>query len=316
MSASISKIKPVYFVLFVAVNATSWASIFIRLDPAPPLVTAFWRLLLSTIGMLILSKIFGQTQELNPRLYSKNQFLLLFLSGFFLAIHFSSWFVSLFYTSVAASVTITDSAPLFVVIGGFLFLRERVTNFQIIGILVSIIGGLIIGLDALGKTSGQVSSSLIGDTLALLAALAFAGYLLIGRNVRQNIGIFAYTSWVYGVCSFFLFIIALVNNPLELLQSFSFNIPWEAYALFVLLAIGPSILGHSLYNYSLKEVKAAIVSVISLGEAVIASILAFIIFGETPGILVIIGGICILIGVVISILKEKKSQTFILEPNY
>ena len=109
---------------------------------------------------------------------------------------------------------------------------------------------------------------------------------------------------------------AVVSNPLDLLQSFSFTFPWETYVVFILLALGPSILGHSLYNYSLKEVKAAIVSVVSLGEAVIASILAIIILNQIPGILVVIGGICILVGVIIAILNENKPGTIVLEPNY
>jgi drug/metabolite transporter (DMT)-like permease len=149
---------------------------------------------------------------------------------------------------------------------------------------------------------------MLGNTLALIGAITVSGYLLIGRSVRQEIGIYAYMSWVYGFCSLFLLVIALIFNPKELLDSFVFNIEIQNYVLFLLLAIGPSIMGHTFYNYAIKEVKAAIVSIVMLGEPIITSILAILFLREIPPSLVILGAAFVLLGVGLTIWKEGKEK--------
>ncbi|MHA1983851.1 MAG: DMT family transporter [Candidatus Hodarchaeales archaeon] len=306
MIPNLNNIRKSYTILIIGLFMVSWSSIFIRLANVSPLITAFWRLFFSFIGMLLLAKFFNQTKEFRgiPRSYYK----FFALSGFFLALHFASWFLSLDYISVTASVTIVDSAPLFVVIGGFFFLKERINKFQVLGIIISIIGGFIIGLSSESINTVEQFDPMLGNTLALIGAITVSGYLLIGRSVRQEIGIYAYMSWVYGFCSLFLLVIALIFNPKELLDSFVFNIEIQNYVLFLLLAIGPSIMGHTFYNYAIKEVKAAIVSIVMLGEPIITSILAILFLREIPPSLVILGAAFVLLGVGLTIWKEGKEK--------
>ncbi|MFW9928123.1 MAG: DMT family transporter [Candidatus Thorarchaeota archaeon] len=300
------KITKSHFAMLIAVSATSWASIFIRLANVPPFVIAFWRLFLSFVGMFLLALLFNQGHEFRniPRYHYK----FLILAGFFLAIHFDSWFLSLSYITIAASVTIVDSAPLFVVLGSFLFIRERIKRIQLLGILISVLGGIIISLDSGNDSLLLIQDPMIGNVLALIGAISVSGYLLIGRSLRQDIGIYAYMTFVYGFCTFFLFIFALLVNPSELIDSFIFQIDLNNYILFLLLAIGPSLLGHTMYNYAIKEIKAAIISVVMLGEPIISSILAVFILQEFPSFWIIIGGSIVILGVGITVWKEESNQ--------
>ena len=287
----------------------SWSSIFIRLASSPPLVTAFWRLLLSFFGMLLLTIAFRQTREFRKIPSSYYKFFV--LSGFFLALHFASWFISLSYISVAASVTVVDSAPLFVVIGGYLFLKEKINKLQGLGIIISIFGGIIIGLSDNSGSIIQNFDPFLGNFLALIGAITVSGYLLIGRSVRQNVGNFAYMSWVYGFSTIFLFIFALLLNPQELINSFLFNIEIKNYLFFVLLAIGPSILGHTFYNFAIKDIKAAVVSIVMLGEPIITSLLAILILNEIPTPMIIFGGSIVLTGVGLTVWTERQKNSLI-----
>lgn len=300
-----------YMALAVALVFTSWASIIIRLTPASGVVIAFWRQLLATLGTLLIVWYMGQAKELRDVLKSDNNMLLLALagSGFCLALHFATWISSLFYTSVAQSLVIVDSSPLFVVMGGYLFLKESINRYQTTGVAVSVVGGVVIAVAGL-EPSALGSNPLLGNVLAFVGAITVAGYLLVGRFVRQinQMGVFVYTAWVYGFSTFFLFIIAFLIDPAGMWQSLTLTLPTEAYVLFGLLALLSTMLGHTLYNFSLQEVKAAIVSIVTLGEPIVSSVLAVFILEEFPTTLTIVGGLLVLLGVMIAVWKEEEES--------
>jgi len=297
-----------YLALAVALSNVAFASIFIRLAGnigVPPLVIAFWRQLLATIGTIFLAYIFNHNLK-NVKL---PELRLLAISGLFLGLHFGTWFVSLSYTTVALSVTIVDSAPLFVVIGAYIFLDERISRNQILGIGLALVGGLILGLGSLAPIE-NASNPVLGIFLALIGSMTVAVYFLFGRLFRKDyeMKLFTYTAYVYGFSTITLFIIVLILNPNELLQSFTGNLPWEAYMLFVLLAIGPSILGHTLYNFALKDIKTVIVSLVLLGEPILSTILAIFILDEIPSQLIVIGALITLIGIGLILWAENRNK--------
>lgn len=275
--------------LIAAIAAVSSSSILIRLSGAPPLVIASYRLGLASVIMVAAAVT---QKELTQLLHlTKKELLILGLSGFFLYVHFATWITSLFYTTVATSVIIVDSSPLFVAVLSYLFLRETVRFRAIMGIVVSISGGILIGL------SNPVEQNIIGIVLAFIGAIGLAGYLVIGRNLRKKLDTFSYVSGVYSVSFVFLVITAVV-----LKQSLSGYQPYQ-YAIFFLLAFFSSGVGHTLYNYSLKYLKAAVVSVAILGEPVGATLLAIIVFQEVPTVLIVLGGILVIGGIYLVIKK-------------
>lgn len=275
--------------LITAICAVSSASILIRMSEAPPLVIATYRLGVASMCMVALAVSRGQIHQL--RRLGKREVIALVLSGFFLYVHFATWITSLFYTTVATSVIIVDSSPLFVAGLSYVFLKETLSKRVIIGIVISIVGAVLIGLN------NPVSQNMLGILLALVGAVGLAGYLVIGRDLRKSLDTFSYVSGVYLVSFGFLFITSLGLG--DSLTGYSV----KQYVIFALLGVVSSGLGHTLYNYCLKYLKAGIVSVAILGEPVGATLLAVIFLGEVPTLLIVAGGVLVIAGIYLVIRK-------------
>ncbi len=280
-------------VLPIGLVAMSFASIFIRLCEAPPLVIAAYRLTLATLILLLLA--LPKTIRESRRL-SRREILPSLAAGLFLCFHFAFWITSLRYTSVASSVIFVTTNPIFVAIASSFLLRERISSILILSILVAVVGGIIIGWGDLGKGQDQ----LYGDFLSLLGAVMATGYLLVGRRVRQKVSLTTYITLVYGVAAFFLILLVLFKgDPL-------FGYAPKDYLLFLLLAVGPQLIGHSSLNWALRFFSATLVAVFILGEPLGAAILAYFILGENPGLSLIWGGALVLAGIYLSSREERR----------
>lgn len=215
------------------------------------------------------------------------------LSGIFLALHFAFWIASLKLTSVASSVVLVSTNPLFVGLGAWLFFKEPLRANLILGIVFSVLGsGLISAGDvALSK------EALIGDGLALFGAIAASGYLLVGRKMRKGKDLLSYIFPVYSTAALVLILLSLMAN-----QSF-FGYPPSTYLFLVLLAIVPQLIGHTTFNWALKYLPASMVAIAILGEPVGSTVLAFFVLGENVTPVKFIGGILILTGILIALRK-------------
>jgi drug/metabolite transporter (DMT)-like permease len=282
-----------YWVLLIAVSCVSTAAIFIKLAEAPALTTAFYRLFFSSLFLLpfILKKGFAWTKELN-----KKEFSLLILSGIFLGFHFAFWISSLKFTSVASSVVIVTTQPVFVAMFSHFLLKEKVSLGFGLALLLALAGTVVIS----GGDFKISSVALKGDIFALIGAIMAASYMTIGRNLRKKLDLLPYIFVVYTVAGLVLGLITLILNV-------TFN-PHTSknLILFILLALIPNIIGHSLYNWSLKYLKAYLVSITILGEPIGASFLAFLIFKEVPGQNVWIGAGLIFLGIWLCFRSGKK----------
>jgi drug/metabolite transporter (DMT)-like permease len=273
--------------MLVSVSAVSTASILIRLTEAPPLAIATWRLLLSTLMLLpffIHRGGFAKLQAMGGR-----DLIALVLVGVTLAVHFASWITSLSYTSVASSVIFVHIDPIFVALISHFFLGDKVSRRVALGIGVAFVGATIIAIGDLGIGK----ENLIGDALSIIGAIALGIYLLAGRRLRQRLDLTTYVTPVYAVSAVVLALGSVaVGAPL-------LGYDARVMLLFAIIALVPMIFGHTLYNWVLKWVSAPVVSISLLGEPVGASILAFIVLGEAPGPLTIIGGAVTLAGILI-----------------
>ncbi len=309
MSQKKAPISPALAIVF-GILAVSTASPIIRFaqQDAPSLVIAAWRLSIATLALapVALTRYRPEMRSLGGR-----KLLLLVLSGFFLALHFASWISSLEYTTVASSVVLVTTSPLWVALLSPLALHERIRPGVSIGLLVALVGGVVVGLsEACGLASGQLVCSsfqsalqgraMFGNLLALTGALAAAGYLLIGRSVRGSLSLVPYTFLVYGSAAVFL--LAGVGLRGEHLVGYQ---P-RTYLFFLALGLVPQLLGHSTFNWALRYLSAAYVSVTLLGEPIGSTILAYFFLGENPGVLEIIGGVLILAGIYVASRPEKK----------
>ena len=288
-------IPQIYGGLAIGVVATSFAAILIRLAEAPPLVIGAYRLGLASLILTPLAWQHGRT-ELGS--LSRSDRTLLILSGAFLGIHFAAWITSLDYTSVASSVVLVSTNPLFVGLASHFFLGERVGRAMWIGIALSVVGGIVIGF---GDSDGS-GRALIGDLLALVGALAGSAYFLIGRRVRQRLSLLTYVYPVYWVAAIVLLASAgIAGNSLR-------GYAPTTYLMFLLLALVPQIVGHSMLNWTLGHLPPTVVSVSILAEPVSSSILAALLLGETPTGIKLVGGILVLVGIYVSLQSRKRRQ--------
>jgi drug/metabolite transporter (DMT)-like permease len=194
-----------YLAILAGVVAVSFSSLFVRLSAAPPLITAAYRLLFTfmLVAPYTLIRHRRELSAMRPR-----EVMLAGASGIFLALHFATWFTSLNYTTIASSVVIVTTQPVFVVIGSWLFFRERISRIGVIGGALALCGSFIIGAGdfRLGM------EAFYGDLLALLAAILVSGYMIIGRKIRAGVSLSAYTFVVYGSAAATLVLICLFSS--------------------------------------------------------------------------------------------------------
>jgi len=264
--------KPIinpYLAVLVGVFAVSFSALFVRLSSAPAMIIATYRLLFT---FLLLVPFSARERFAGVRRMSRRQMGLAAASGVFLALHFVTWFTSLQYTSVASSVVIVTTQPVFVVLGSWLFFRERVPRPAFLGIALALAGSFVIG--AGDFLVGM--RAFVGDLLALTAAILVSGYLLIGRRLRGSVALNGYTFVTYGSSTLVLVAAsALARVPF-------YPYPSRDWLLFLALAAVCTVLGHTVFNWVLRYVQASVVSVSILGEPVGAILWAALFLGENP----------------------------------
>ena len=270
----------------VALTALAFASIFIsQLDQmqVPPLVIAFYRMAFTSL-MLWPAAVSLKWREIIS--LSRRDLGLLTLGGLFLAVHFGSWIASLSYIPIATSVVLVNSHPVFVVLGSWLFLREKPSVPGIAGAILGVIGIVVIGWSGIA----EAEFALVGDALAVLGAVTVVGYFIIGRHIRARLSLLAYVTPLYSICTVFLLIWCLAAGD----QLYPYRT--SAWLLFAALAAVPTILGHTGFNWAIKHVRPTAVSLVFLGEPLLASVLAFLFFGQVPPLTTLLGGSLILMG--------------------
>ena len=286
----------------------STASIFIRFaqSEASSIVIAAGRLLIASL-VLVPIALTRFREHLGG--LTRGEWLKAGLSGLFLALHFGTWITSLEYTSVASSVVLVTTTPLWVALLSPLILRESIRRAVVIGLIISMVGGGIVGLgNACNLSQGELvcqeqvfsGGGMLGNFLALFGAWMAAGYMLMGRQLRKKLNTVSYTAVVYGIAAVLLLIVVLIQaEPV-------FSYSGETYLWLLALGIFPQLLGHSLFNWSLKYISAAYVSLTLLGEPIGTILLALMFLQESPTLLEGVGAGLILVGIVIGSLGRPR----------
>ena len=292
-------------IIAVGIFFTSLSSIIIRLSSAPPLAIASYRMVFATALLLPLVLIEqGRNAEAErhapitstSRKHAVRVVLLSVLSGVFLSLHFATWITSLSYTSVASSTVLVSTHPIIVAIAGALILGERIKLRSGIFILLALAGSAVLVWEGIGD--GE--STALGNLLAVAGAISVSGYMIIGRVVRQYLSVNRYTIIVYSAAAALLIIYAvLFGVPL-------YPYPARDLLLFLALAVFCTLLGHSLYSWALKYVRPTVISTTVLGEPVIATVLAAVVFAEMPSVVTAIGGVIILLAILLFTRSEAE----------
>ena len=282
-----------------AVFALAFASIFItelERSAVPPLVIAFYRMAIATALMLPVALAFKWREIAS---LARKDLGLMALGGFCLAVHFGAWITSLKYVPIATSIVLVNSHPLFVVIASYFFLGERPPRRALIGTGIGLAGMAVMSHDALGS----VQLAMKGDGLAVLGALAVVGYFIVGRKARARISLLGYVTPLYAVCSLFLLIwVLMAGNRLAPYGA-------EVWAYLGALAVVPTIIGHTVFNWALKHVRPTAISLAFLGEPVIASVLALIFFAQRPPLATFVGGALVLAGIYLTTSRDEREPS-------
>ena len=286
--------KP-YWVLAFSLLGIAFAGPLVRLSSADPVVIAVWRL---GFSLLIVGAFLLATREWRDwRRIAPSELVLAALGGVSLALHFWAWNASIHLTTIAASVTLVSLQPAVVATISAIALREAPSRRQILGIAVAIAGALIIAApDFRGGTAPSGNRPLLGNLLAMSAAVTAAIYYTIGRRLRRSLGIWAYVGIVYSAAFLTLLLVALSRGtPLAAQQ------PREI-AIFAALALGPMLIGHTGMNWALKYLPAYVVNLTVLGEPVGATLLGMLIpsIRQIPTVNTLLGGAIVLAGVVLA----------------
>ena len=272
----------------VAVFFFSTSAVFVRWSqPFNAVEIAFWRLTTATLLVAVLGGITHQ-----PLLLKRNELPRFLFYGLVTALHFIFYIASLSFTTIAHTLAITYTSPIFVSIFSAVFLHEALPARKYIGISLTVVGIAIMAGFEPHYTACSLHGQcmILGDGLALLAALCFSIYTIAGRGERDRHPLFRYTTNVYGMAALWLL-------PAVLFFAFQHSYPLTAVLAVVALGIFPLGLGHTLYNAAIRKVHATYANVIATQEVTGGVLLGIILLHEIPSVATIIGGVVTLVGI-------------------
>jgi len=290
-----------YAALALGVLVVSTAALLIRqaIDAgAHPLAIAAARLTLASAVVVPLAWVMRR-QSLGS--LKARDWRIAALAGSLLALHFATWIASLRFTSVASSVALVTTNPIWVGLAAWLLMREPPARGTLVGIAMGIAGtGLIIANDLVQAGAAPAGREpMLGNALALAGAITISGYLLVGRRLNLKLPLLAYVAIVYGAA-------ALAMNLIAMLAGQGIDrIPPAAWLPIIGLALGPQLAGHTLINASLRHLSPSFVALAILGEPVGSAILAWLLLGENVAPLQLLGFSVLLAGIVVAARAER-----------
>ena len=208
--------------------------------------------------------------------------------GLAAALHFLSYIASLSFTTIAQSLALVYTAPIFVTIFSAIFLQEPIAPRKWLGAIVTVIGiAVMVGFEA------QMNARMLfGDALALVSAITFGLYSVAGRSQRRRYPLFTYAGTVYALA-------ALWVTPAALLSFTPSGYTARSVAAVVASGLLPLAVGHTLYNAALRRTHATTVNLIATQEVTGGVLLGWLLLGQMPQPNEIMGIALALIGIAI-----------------
>ena len=251
---------------------------------------AFWRMIIASTFLWIYSGIYNQ-----GRMKLDDNLKRTILAGILLGIHFALFFGAIKLTSIANATFLGTTAPIFTIIFEIIILKRTFNKYISSGLIMTLIGSLII----LGVDFNFNSNDSIGCIMALLCSFCLGIAFIISEKVREVENTIVYTRTLYFTAAITLLVIGIIRQD----NIFHFN-SMEFLGL-AYLGLVPTIIGHNSFYYSIKYVSPTIVAAFPVGEPVIATILAYLIFNESITLFTAIGGLITICGLIIISLKKK-----------
>lgn len=275
-------------VLSLALVGVSFGSIFVRLADAEPLAIAVWRMTLAAALVTLPACLVAA-----PRHPGLRPLCAAVSAGGLLALHFATWISSLQFTTVANSVLLVNTAPVFLV--ALLWLAgKRPAGGTLAGVGLAALGALILGWPSLDD-----AGTLLGNLLALAGAVSMAGYLLLAREAQRSLGYLTFVSLAWCSAAVVLWVAVLVGK----IQWSGFD--GQTWWMFAGLAVVSQVIGHGGYNWSLRVLPPAVVAIALTGEPVVASLFAWLLLQEVPGAATLAGGALVITAILLVVRSER-----------
>jgi drug/metabolite transporter (DMT)-like permease len=280
--------------LIIGVLAVSTSGPLAAYAAAPALAIAFWRNGLA-LTVLVPAATVRRRDELRGLLRTgrgRRDGLWCVLAGVALAGHFGAWIPSTKLTSVATATALVATQPVW---AGLIAVAQgrRLPGLTWAGIGLAVLGAVI-------TTGADLGTGLTGDLLALAGGLLGAVYTSLGERARARISTTSYTAVCYSVCALVLLAVCLAAGvPLG-------GYPASAWAALVGLTVGAQLLGHSMFNFALRQVSATTVSVVILLEVPGAALVAWAWLGQVPSASSMPGLALLVAGVAVTIVAARR----------
>lgn len=280
-----NKTLPAYLALGTGIFALSFSAMFVRWANAPGPVTAFYRLFFSIF--LVLPFFIPRVK---PNVSIKSRLIIFpLLAGVFTALDLALWTASLSYTTAANATLLGNTAPLWVALGTWLILKQKLIPAFWRGLTVTLLGAaLIMGTDFILHPRFGV-----GDAMAISTGIFYGGYFLFTERSRLHFDPIIHI-WLVGVgASVTLFI---VNTVLQYPMS---GYPTQTWLVFLATSVVSQIIGYMSLAFALGYLPASVVAPTVVLQPIITTLLAIPLLGEIPTIWQGIGGAIALVGIYI-----------------
>ncbi len=283
--------------LALAATAACFSGPILRWADGPPLVLAAGRMLPAFLIALVPALVLWRRGGARALGVGRAVAMPMLLSTVMLAVHFAAWTAGVYLTSVASAVVLVNAHPLVVLGAEAVVWKERVARRRWVGAIVALAG--IAGLSG-ADAFALGGRFILGDALAFLGAVTYAVYVLASARVRQRVPTGVQVTVLYGGCLALLAAAARVAGE-------AWPAPAAAPRLwlaFVLMALVPTMLGHTMVQSILDRVRPGIISIALLAEPVGASLLAWAFLGQRPALFDVVGGALALAGIAIALWPE------------
>jgi drug/metabolite transporter (DMT)-like permease len=285
--------RRIWIFLAIGVPALSQSANIIRLGTAHPIAIAAWRLALATVA---LAPFAGPRLARLPALRSRERLLLVF-AGVALALHLFSWIAAVQATTVANATLIFATNPVITAAAAYLIFGERSSRSLKIAIGLGVLGVAAIGWNDLALEP----SHLAGDGLAVVSSFLFTAYILVGKRVRPMLDTNVYVTAVYGIAALTGFsALAAIGEPF-------FDYSQRTWLCFGLMALVPTLIGHTSLNAAVKYLPAGRITALTLSEPLLAGAVAALAWGEIPSLGALAGYVLICGSVLISVIERRES---------
>jgi len=271
--------------ILVGTSIIAWSGILVRFLDVGPVAGGGWRMLFSLpiLGAWALRN--ARTSPLGSN--AGKAAPILALAGLCFATDVASFHLALSDTSVANASFIGNMSPILALVGGALFFAEHPKSAVWFALGLALVGSWVM--------TGMASPAGIGvgDAFALLASVAYAGYMLTMKRARSQVDGAGATFWSALCAAPILFAAAAAHGEKMVPTSV------RGWAVVMTLGMVSHALGQGLTSVALGRAPVALVAIVVLAQPPVTAALAWLVLGEAMTPIQLTGGAIILLAVAV-----------------